>query len=120
MHSPKCSSIPFTFLVLCRLCELLLLPQIKTRPPTFALVTNIPDIDDSYIRFLKKNLQEEFNLYGMDVRINIRATAEKNPYAPKRKVAVADSSSKKGERKGPVKGERSRRQEGEKKRRARQ
>lgn len=31
--------------------------QVKTRPPTFALVANTREVDDSYVRFLKNKLQ---------------------------------------------------------------
>ena len=31
--------------------------QVNTRPPTFALFANVAELEDSYMRFLKKNLQ---------------------------------------------------------------
>jgi hypothetical protein len=30
--------------------------------------------------------QEDFGLFGMDLRISVRSTSEGNPYAPKRKA----------------------------------
>lgn len=31
--------------------------QVKSRPPTFSLSTNVKEINETYLRFLKKNLQ---------------------------------------------------------------
>ncbi len=86
--------------------------QIKTRPPTFALVTNRGDVEESYVRFLRNRLQEDFGLHGMDVRLNIRSTSASNPYAAKaaaeaaeRKRALLNKQKKKREGEGGGKGE---------------
>lgn len=64
--------------------------QIKTRPPTFALVTNYKNVEESYLRFLKNRLQEDFGLHGMDVRLVVKATSESNPFAEKAAKEAAE------------------------------
>jgi len=58
--------------------------QVKTRPPTFALVANRAEVEDSYVKFLRNRLQDDFGLHGMDVRLSIKSTGgDNNPYAAK-------------------------------------
>lgn len=65
--------------------------QIKTRPPTFALVTNRAGMEESYVKFLKNHLRDSFGLHGMDVRLLLRCTGgENNPYAAKAAAEAAE------------------------------
>jgi predicted ATP-dependent protease len=60
--------------------------QIKRRPPTFCIFTNtVNGITDNYIRYLKNSIAKDFKLYGVPIRINIKASATENPYANKPK-----------------------------------
>ena len=57
--------------------------QIKTRPPTFVIMTNYPDkISESYITYLKKSLIDNFALSGVNPRIIFKKN--KNPYSGKK------------------------------------
>lgn len=54
--------------------------QAKTRPPTFAMFSNrAAELPDSYTRYLVNSLREDFDLWGIPIRLNMRAG--KNPYA---------------------------------------
>ena len=46
--------------------------QIKSRPPTFALFCNVQTIPIFFERFLRKNLQHDFELQGIPLRFVIR------------------------------------------------
>ncbi len=54
--------------------------QVKTRPPTFAIFTssNLKELPDSYIRYLKNSADKEFDFMGVPIRIIMRKT--KNPF----------------------------------------
>ena len=53
--------------------------QIKSRPPTFIIFSNIPEgLPDSYIRYIISKLREKFNFFGIPIRIITRK--KKNPY----------------------------------------
>ncbi len=53
--------------------------QIKSRPPTFIIFSNIPEsLPDSYIRYIISKLRENFNFFGIPIRIITRK--KKNPY----------------------------------------
>ena len=87
--------------------------QVKTRPPTFALVTNRAEVEESYVRFLRNRLQDDFGLHGMDVRLLIKSTGgENNPYAAKaaqeaaerRRALVNQRRKKRAEREGGGRG----------------
>lgn len=53
--------------------------QHNTRPPSFVLFSNLPeDISDSYIRYLKNSLKEEFQLKGVPIRLHCKKS--NNPY----------------------------------------
>jgi GTP-binding protein len=54
--------------------------QTKGRPPTFIIFSNVDELPESYIRYLTRNFQDAFELYGMPVRIVIQKSAKKNPY----------------------------------------
>ncbi|MBO5996600.1 MAG: ribosome biogenesis GTPase Der, partial [Acetobacter sp.] len=54
--------------------------QVKARPPTFVIFgTRVEQIPDDYKRYLTNGLREVFNLQGVPIRLQLRAT--KNPYA---------------------------------------
>ncbi len=55
--------------------------QVKARPPTFVIFgTRVEQIPDDYKRYLINGLREAFNLKGVPIRLQMRAS--KNPYAP--------------------------------------
>ncbi|MCW5723573.1 MAG: ribosome biogenesis GTPase Der [Maricaulaceae bacterium] len=56
--------------------------QIKTRPPTFVLISSrAAAMPESYKRYLINGLREAFDLPGVPVRLTVKAG--KNPYADK-------------------------------------
>lgn len=57
--------------------------QTKGRPPTFLLFANVSDLPPQYMRHLRRNLQDSFNMFGMEVRFSIKRSATSNPYEPK-------------------------------------
>lgn len=57
--------------------------QTKGRPPTFLLFCNVSDIQPTYLRYLMKNFQDTFQMFGMEVRMAIKKSAVENPYANK-------------------------------------
>ena len=58
--------------------------QAKSRPPTFILFSTRADkLPESYVRYLANGLREDFDLWGIPLRFNIRK--RDNPYADKRK-----------------------------------
>lgn len=67
-----------------RRIKLRYMTQAKTRPPTFASFISVPeDLPTSYMRYLINGLREDFDLWGVPLRIMMRKG--KNPYAPKKK-----------------------------------
>lgn len=62
--------------------------QTKGRPPTFLLYTNQDKLPDAYTRYLTRQFQETFEMYGMQVRLAVKkstSSAGGNPYAPSSK-----------------------------------
>ena len=58
--------------------------QVNARPPTFVVFcSNAANMPESYNRYLINGLREDFGLWGVPVRINLREG--KNPYAHKAK-----------------------------------
>jgi GTPase len=56
--------------------------QHNTRPPSFVLFCNLPDdLNESYIRYLRNSLKEDFSLYGVPVRLHCKKVD--NPYLKK-------------------------------------
>lgn len=55
--------------------------QTKGRPPTFLLFCNVDALPVSYMRYLTNNFQETFSMFGMEVRLSVKTTA--NPYHDK-------------------------------------
>lgn len=53
--------------------------QAKTRPPTFVIFSNLPNLPDAYTRYLQNGLREKFDLPGVPLRILLRQ--QDNPYA---------------------------------------
>ena len=54
--------------------------QTKGRPPTFIVFANVDELPDSYIRYLTKQFQDSFELFGMPVRILVKKSSKSNPY----------------------------------------
>jgi len=55
--------------------------QPKTRPPTFALfVSHEKGLPESYVRYLSNALREDFDLWGIPLRLVVRKG--NNPFAP--------------------------------------
>jgi GTPase len=58
--------------------------QTKTRPPTFALFSNMnKEVPDSYVRYLTNDLRSTFDMPGVPIRLMLRTG--KNPYVKKEK-----------------------------------
>jgi len=53
--------------------------QAKGRPPTFLLFGNVDKLPVSYLRYLTRNFQDSFEMYGMEVRMAVKKNKE-NPY----------------------------------------
>jgi GTPase len=54
--------------------------QTKGRPPTFILFTNTDSLPETYIRYLTKQFQDSFELFGMPVRMIVKRSSKSNPY----------------------------------------
>jgi GTP-binding protein len=54
--------------------------QTKGRPPTFIIFSNVGDLPDTYLRYLTKEFQDSFELYGMPVRLLVQKSSKSNPY----------------------------------------
>lgn len=66
-----------------RRIKLRYMTQVKSRPPTFALWTSLPeDLPEAYTRYLINGLRETFDLAGVPIRILLRKG--RNPYAGRR------------------------------------
>jgi len=59
--------------------------QTKGRPPTFLLFCNTSNIPTTYMRYLTRHFQQSFQMYGMEVRMAIKASSERNPYVKQNK-----------------------------------
>ncbi len=58
--------------------------QVNARPPTFVVFcSNADNMPESYSRYLINGLREDFEMWGIPIRINLREG--KNPYAHKAK-----------------------------------
>jgi GTP-binding protein len=56
--------------------------QVSTRPPTFALFGNqLKDLPESYLRYLRNGLRQDFGLDGVPIRFSLRGG--RNPFDPK-------------------------------------
>ncbi len=57
--------------------------QAKSRPPTFNIYTssNLKNFPESYVRYLKNSIRDEFDIEGVPIRIHL--VKGKNPYAEK-------------------------------------
>ena len=56
--------------------------QIKSRPPTLAIFTSRPaELPDSYCRYLIGSFRDHFGLPGVPIRLVLRKSANKNPFA---------------------------------------
>ena len=57
--------------------------QSKGRPPTFLLFCNQPKVDkipESFVRFLTKQFQDTFEMYGMPIRLIFKPSSKDNPF----------------------------------------
>lgn len=59
--------------------------QTKGRPPTFIIFSNVGGLPETYLRYLTKQFQDSFELFGMPVRMIVQKSAKTNPYAPETK-----------------------------------
>lgn len=57
--------------------------QTKGRPPTFLLFGNTNELPASYLRFLVRNFQDSFDLFGMEVRMAVKKN-KTNPFERRR------------------------------------
>ena len=57
--------------------------QTKGRPPTFIIFSNTDSLPETYLRYLTKQFQDSFGLFGMPVRMVIQKSATSNPYNKK-------------------------------------
>lgn len=55
--------------------------QTKGRPPTFLLFCNVTELPINYLRYLTRNFQDSFDMFGMEVRLVVKASAGANPFA---------------------------------------
>mmetsp|Transcript_15359 Transcript_15359/g.32224 ORF Transcript_15359/g.32224 Transcript_15359/m.32224 type:complete len:468 (+) Transcript_15359:710-2113(+) len=62
--------------------------QTKGRPPTFLLYCNVSELPINYLRYLTRHFQDSFNMFGMEVRMIVKKSAE-NPYANKAPTKLA-------------------------------
>ena len=57
--------------------------QVNNRPPSFMISTSQPDaLPDSYAKYLKNNLRDNFDMKGVPIRLMFRGS--KNPYENKK------------------------------------
>ena len=54
--------------------------QTKGRPPTFIIFSNVNRLPDPYLRYLTKQFQDSFELFGMPVRLVVKKSSTGNPY----------------------------------------
>ena len=62
--------------------------QTKGRPPTFLLYCNVPELPVNYLRYLTRNFQDSFDMFGMEVRLVVKKSAAENPYEGKTKNKI--------------------------------
>ena len=53
--------------------------QTKGRPPTFLLFGNVNELPGNYLRFLTRQFQDSFGLFGMEVRMAVKKN-KSNPF----------------------------------------
>ena len=55
--------------------------QVKTRPPSFVVMTSFPDqVPAAYSRYLVNGLRDDFDMPGTPIRLTLRDQGDKNPY----------------------------------------
>lgn len=59
--------------------------QTKGRPPTFIIFTNVKSLPDTYTKYLTRQFQDSFELFGMPVRLVVKKSAQSNPFQNKNK-----------------------------------
>ncbi|RYH20955.1 ribosome-associated GTPase EngA [archaeon] len=53
--------------------------QIKARPPTFALFTNVSELPGFFERYMRSKIQEDFKLVGVPIRFVVKKTVGSAP-----------------------------------------
>jgi GTP-binding protein len=59
--------------------------QTKGRPPTFIIFSNVKSLPEPYLRYLTRQFQDSFELYGMPVRLVVKTSSKVNPYDANKK-----------------------------------
>ena len=59
--------------------------QTKGRPPTFIIFSNVKSFPEPYLRYLTRQFQDSFELYGMPVRLVVKTSSKVNPYDANKK-----------------------------------
>ena len=59
--------------------------QTKGRPPTFIIFSNVVKLPETYLRYLTKQFQDSFELFGMPVRLIVKKSSKSNPYSNENK-----------------------------------
>ena len=59
--------------------------QTKGRPPTFIIFSNVKSFPEPYLRYLTRQFQDSFELYGMPVRLVVKTSSKVNPYDASKK-----------------------------------
>jgi GTP-binding protein len=59
--------------------------QTKGRPPTFIIFSNVVELPETYLRYLTKQFQDSFELFGMPVRLIVKKSSKSNPYSNEHK-----------------------------------
>jgi GTP-binding protein len=61
--------------------------QVKTRPPSFVVMTSHPEaVPESYSRYLVNGLRADFDMPGTPIRLMLRDQSDKNPYKDRKKA----------------------------------
>lgn len=77
--------------------------QTKGRPPTFLLFCNVSSLPVNYLRYMTRHFQDSFSMYGMEVRLVVKKSAE-NPYKNKKPPKVTGIGGWQGRQKRLVAG----------------
>lgn len=85
-----------------RITKIKYIVQSKGRPPTFLLFCNVSELPANYLRYLTRNFQDTFNMFGMEVRMAIKQNAE-NPFKGEKKRGGRGVGGWKGRRKRLIK-----------------
>jgi len=78
--------------------------QTKGRPPTFLLFCNVTELPVNYLRYLTRSFQDSFDMFGMEVRLVVKTSAETNPYTNKNTKKTTGIGGREGRKKRLVAG----------------